>query len=75
MDRPQLHDIVRDFVISQHTEDGLRRIHRHLVTIMRDMRPKNVHGLCEWKNAMKDAGERYVRAHAKYHIREGWDRS
>lgn len=74
IDRPQLHDIVRDFNIGQHTPDELREAQRRLVHRFRINRPANVHGIKRWNNALGDATGKYIRYNSTHHVVEGCSR-
>ena len=72
VDRPQLHDIVRDHVIGLHTEEELQDMHRRFVDVFRDNRPVGPSGEKEWVNTDSSAMSRYIKNNIHEHIRLGW---
>eukprot|EP01043_Picozoa_sp_COSAG02_P053250 COSAG02_NODE_5854_length_3987_cov_169.941872_2_plen_271_part_00 len=74
VDRPALHDIVLDYVISQHTSDELRTSHRKLVDLLRAERPLDaVSRQLEWNNVGNTPTSRYVRDYCLQHMQLGWN--
>ena len=77
VDKPSLHDIVREYVIAQHSEDEMRDAHRRLVDSFRVCRPADFHGRKAWINAKlqqdNDPRSVYVCAAISHHIRAGWE--
>lgn len=51
INRPSLHDIVRDYVISQHTDAELSDAHKRAVDIFRSCRPGDFYGRKAWVNS------------------------
>eukprot|EP01050_Picozoa_sp_SAG11_P002065 SAG11_NODE_100_length_16863_cov_12.374911_7_plen_686_part_00 len=51
INRPSLHDIVRDYVISQHTAAELSDAHKRAVDIFRSCRPSDFYGRKAWVNS------------------------
>ena len=74
IDRPSLHDIVRDYVVGRHTEKELKDAHRVLVAYFRAARPKDPFGRPQWDStlAKHDKVTAYIIEHAGYHIVQGW---
>jgi hypothetical protein len=73
LESPQLHDIVLDFCIGQHSGEELREAHRRLVNTFRDRRPTHVFGrpgTRGWDSSIEDRRSRYVVQHCYHHIRE-----
>lgn len=74
VDRPALHDIVLDFVVSQHSGDELRNSHRRLVDLLRAERPLDaVSHQMEWNNVGNTPTSRYVRDYCSQHMQLGWN--
>jgi hypothetical protein len=77
VDKPSLHDIVREFVIAQHSEDEIRDAHRRLVNSLRACRPTDFHGRKAWNNSKhqqeSDPRSAYVCASISHHVTAGWE--
>jgi hypothetical protein len=71
VDRFQLHDIVRDFVLCQYTDDELAASHRRLVELLRTNRPVGISGDKEWDVATKSPTAKYIYENAQKHIALG----
>jgi hypothetical protein len=69
-ERPQLHDIVRDWAISQHSADELMMLQRKVVSALREARPESklpeMRGTFAWQG--QDEVGIYVRNEIKGHI-------
>ena len=66
--RPQLHDIVLDYVVKQHDKDVLSGAHRIAVELFRSRRPAT-HGWEPDNLSMDDHTGIYIVNEASYHIR------
>lgn len=75
VDRIQLHDLVRDYIISRFEElapaGGLRGAHRRLLDILANGRPTTVRGDSQWEPLSTDEVARYVNSFSEHHTREG----
>lgn len=78
-EKPQLHDIVRDFVIGQFSEQQLRHRHRQIVNAFRAARPRSTKpahaGLPGWASRALDERSMYVAHHIAGHVRGAIDSS
>eukprot|EP01043_Picozoa_sp_COSAG02_P045312 COSAG02_NODE_4130_length_5740_cov_3.273888_4_plen_669_part_00 len=74
IDRPSLHDIVRDYVIGQHSQKQLQDGHRLLVEYFRTARPADSQGRPRWDPTLvkQDNITSYVCEHIQYHLDGGW---
>ena len=73
VDRPVLHDIVADFVHSQHSEAELQVAHRALVDLFRAARPIDAAtNAPAWNNAGNTPISRYVRYICGEHVQRAW---
>eukprot|EP01052_Picozoa_sp_SAG31_P012615 SAG31_NODE_742_length_12424_cov_16.082353_6_plen_253_part_00 len=72
VDKPSLHDITRDFTMGMHTANDLQAGHRHLITILRESRPIDVHGVPQWDSAAQNPATLYVDQYAEEHIKQGF---
>ena len=66
--RPQLHDIVLDYVVNQHSKEVLSCAHRIAVELFRSRRPAT-HGWEPDNLSMDDHTGIYIVNEASYHIR------
>jgi hypothetical protein len=65
VDRPQLHDIVLEFVLSNNTRASLQCAHRQLLVSFKEKRPADTVGFDVWDGA---AVSRYICNESKFHI-------
>jgi hypothetical protein len=69
IDRPQLHDLVLDFVIGMYTEQELKIAHRRVVDAFRENRTISPAGIVGWSKANRgDAATMYVCNEVGHHI-------
>ena len=69
VDKPQLHDLVLDFVLGQHTEAELRVAHRAVVSAFRECRTVSIGGVVGWSLSNQgDETTRYVAHEVEHHI-------
>lgn len=75
VDRPSVHDLVLDFVRSQHTGDEMRKNHRRVVEAFRASRPQDGHGRHRYDRMRRDdLKSTYVCNEICHHIAHGWER-
>lgn len=67
VDRPSLHDIVRDFVVSSKSEEARRATNCRLVELLRARRPPG-----GWDADATDSVSLYLSSAATLHIRGAW---
>ena len=67
VDRPQLHDIVLDYVIKQHPKDVLASAHRVAIELFRARRPAQ-HGWTEDNLSTDDQTGLYIVREVSYHV-------
>jgi hypothetical protein len=72
-ERPQLHDITRDYAIALHSPKELQELQRKVVDAFAAQRPASaqVHGMRMWIG--QDECTRYVRQQIEHHIRSSLD--
>jgi hypothetical protein len=68
VDRPQLHDIVLEFVLSSNSREWLQSAHRRLLLTFQEKRPDGVGGWDPWNEG---AGSFYVCNECPFHIKMG----
>jgi hypothetical protein len=68
VDRPQLHDIVLDYVLAQHTPAVLSAAHRNVVELFRLRRP-HTHGWAPSKVSTENQAGMYILHEVEYHIK------
>jgi hypothetical protein len=75
VDRPSLHDLVRDYCLSQFSSAELQAANARIVDCLRDQRPILVRGTPgEWNLSLSnDPASRYVKYNCCHHVRQaGW---
>ena len=76
IDRPSVHDLVKDFAVAQHKSEELRESHRRIVEAFREARPADSFGRRKFDRArVSDAVCAYVCTEVSYHLTNGWDSS
>ena len=69
VDKPQLHDLVLDFVMGQHTEDQLRMAHVNVVNAFRRHRTVSVGGIVGWSLSNRgDEATKYIAHEVDHHV-------
>eukprot|EP01052_Picozoa_sp_SAG31_P029721 SAG31_NODE_2978_length_4831_cov_236.467033_2_plen_844_part_00 len=69
----QVHDLVLDFAVAQHSTDTLRDSHRCVVEAFRAARPVDTHGRKKFDIAQRDdPTTAYVCNEIQHHLRQGW---
>jgi hypothetical protein len=67
VDRPQLHDLVRDFVVSNKSDEARRGMNRRLVDLWRSRRPPG-----GWDIEDQGSASQYISLTAVHHIKRAW---
>ena len=70
VDRPQLHDIVLEFVIGQFAPEELKEAHRHLIRVFQRDRP--IPSGWVKMNAHGDALATYITHEIGFHVAQAW---
>ena len=74
VDRAQLHDLVLDYAIAQHTNAELRLAHEHVVNYFRSHRTVSPANLVGWSTSNRgDATTAYVMNEVEHHISAAWN--
>jgi hypothetical protein len=68
VDRPSLHDLVRDYVVSSKTDEERRAMNRRLVNLWRARRPSGG----GWNIDSKESVPQYIAVTAVHHIGAAW---
>ena len=68
VDRPSLHDIVMDFVVSSKSDEARRGMNRRLVELWRSRRPPG-----GWDVESKESVPQYITLTAVHHISSAWE--
>jgi hypothetical protein len=72
-ERPQLHDIVREHAIAQHSEEKLISMHRAVIDAFAACKPRTVQpvtgGIPAWQNQPGNASASYVRTEIHQHMK------
>ena len=74
IDTPQVHDLVLDWTVAQHSEEELRQKHRCIVEAFHAARPVDAHGRHKFDIAQKEHTlSAYACHEIQHHLECGWE--
>lgn len=74
VDRPQLHDIVLEFLLGQFSPEELKAAHKRIVNAFRASRPEGTFGWQKKTLLPGDGKGRYITNEVSFHIKEAWNK-